>query len=236
MLNNARSKADYEAFFKQDQIAQEAIKAKLEAPIKAQRAKEEFERTANNAATYHRRIALGLVENAWTDPSKPFIDPSDEAALVAYNRQSAEEFAQAYIPQGWYPSAHNREILMDFFFNRGIYQISAREFAAAYKAIKREPGIFEEKPIPVQHVPVAQAPASVIEDLENLPRLPLNHKTALSYKKHDSGDMIGYDPATGRFDKVYTPAMQDQLSASEFKRVFNIPSSYNAELRHNGGR
>ena len=96
MLNNARSKADYEAFLKQDQIEQEAIKAKLEAPIKAQRAKEEFERTANNAAIYHRRIALGLVENAWTDPNKPFIDPNDEAALEAYNRQSAIDFANEY--------------------------------------------------------------------------------------------------------------------------------------------
>src|ERR1700679_3829197 len=99
MFNNARSKADYEAFLKQDQIEQKAIKAKIEAPIRAQKAREEFERTANNAATYHRRIALGLVENAWTDPNKPFIDPNDHISLEAYNRESAIGFANEYLNQ-----------------------------------------------------------------------------------------------------------------------------------------
>lgn len=234
-----RARKDYESFKKQDDLEQAAIKARLEAPLKAQKAKEEFERTANAAATFQRRVSLGLKEHAWIDPDKPFIDPNDEAAIAEYNGKSGGEFADEYLSKGWYPSERNKDILLDFFWNRGIYQISAREFAAAFKAIKREPGIFEEKPVPVQHVPVAHAPQPIVEedDLENLPRLRHDHQyPAPGLHKRDTQQTYkGLDPNTGN-ERKYTQVEVDNMSAEQFKRVFSIPTTHLGKYTFSGGR
>jgi hypothetical protein len=231
-----RARKDYEEFIRQDDLEQQKLADKLMAPIRAQKAKEEFERTANAAATFQRRVSLGLNEHAWIDPDKPYIDPNDEAAIAEYNGKSGGEFADEYLSKGWYPSERNKDILLDFFWNRGIHQISAREFAAAFKAIKREPGIFEEKPIPVQHVPVAPVQQEDIQpDWNALPRLPIDHKTPIATKRDIDQPQMGIDPNTGK-QRLYSDFEISNMSAEVYKRIFQIPTTHLGKYSFGGGR
>jgi hypothetical protein len=236
-FSSDRERREYEAWKKQDDAEQARLKERLEAPIKLAKIKADFEQTANRQATFHRRVALGLVENAWIDPSKPFIDPNDHVSLEAFNRASAIDFANEYLNQGWYPSEHNKQVLLDFLTNRGIYQISAREFAAAFKAIKREPGIFEDKPAPAPRpVPVAQAPIEQEPDWDALPRLPIDHKSPIAYKRDEHEQTFsGTDPNTGKPVKL-TAREVDLLSADEYKAIFHVPNVQLGKYSFNGGR
>ena len=214
-----RERLEYEKFIEEDRKEQEAIAARLEAPLKLKALEEEMNQTVRKLQQTKRRQVLGYEE-------QPYISP--EVAGMVMSHDEAAEFnkreAQAFVNEnpGWYPSQENIQTLLGYFSNRGINIIDRKMLKAAFVSLKRD-GLFEEEPKPEQRPKPVAEPAPV-DDLESLPRLPLGHQVPASYKRETQATYTGVDPDTGR-ERTYTQVEVDNMPADLFKRVFAVPTT-----------
>jgi hypothetical protein len=136
----------------------------------------------------------------------------------AFNRQSAEQFV-AQTPEH-YPSPRNFDLLTQYFLRNDCEIVSVDMWAVAFRKFM-ECGLLESAPLPPE--PVSPAPAQ--EDIERLPRLPLNHQSPIAYKQEPDGSQEGWDLATGE-RRVYSSYEIKMLSSDDYKRAFGVPTTY----------
>jgi hypothetical protein len=216
-----RERLEYEKFIEEDRREQEVIAARLEAPLKLKALEEEMNQTVRKLQQTKRHQALGYEEQPYISPELQNITmPMDETQ--AFNKREAVAFMNETPEWEAYATKENGQILASYFTNRGIVIVDRKMLKAAFVSLKRD-GLFEEKPEPEPCSKPVADPAPV-EDLDNLPRLPLGHQVPAAYKRETQATYTGIDPDTGR-ERTYTQVEVDNMPADVFKRTFSVPTT-----------
>lgn len=215
-----RERNEWNKFIEEDRREQEAIAARLEAPLKLKALEQEMNETVRKLQEAKRRQVLGYEEQPYISPEvhKVWLSPEE---TIAFNKKEAEAFVNE-TPE-WFPTKENIETLMHYFTNRGITVIDRKMYKAAFISLKRD-GLFEEKPKPEPPAKPVVDPTPV-EDFDNLPRLPLGHQVPAAYKREIQATYRGIDPDTGQ-EREFTQLEVDRMSGDLFKKVFAVPTTH----------
>jgi hypothetical protein len=239
-FNNERDKQAYDAWKKQDDIEQQKLTEKLMAPIRAQKAKEEFERTANAAFTQARKLALyGNTDRVFVSPRVLGIirgtEPMTEEQMNSFADAEARAFKDENPDFAQYNNAANIDIIISMYSERDFPVCCRDMLKSAFLILKRD-GLLEPNPIPVQRTVAPVQSDNIEPDWDAIPRLPIDHKTPIAYKRQDTEQTFtGTDPLTGK-PITLTARQVDLLSAAEYKAIFHVPNMHLGKYSFGGGR
>lgn len=231
-MGSERINSEIRAFLEQERKQEQAIADKKAADEAIEKAKQDIIENHRKTAALQKQLNQGIKVKPFITPGLRYIEDETErnkfnnAECVAFYKENPE----------WHPYAtnpENRAMLIDYFVDRGdglLLDLYDRHMLkAAFELLRRDGLLIEPEPVKFTAVNV---PTEAEEDFSAIPRLDINSvRPPLFHKEPAYGDMQGYNPATGRFDKVYTRAEQDALSAEQFRKVFNIPTTYNKTLK-----
>jgi hypothetical protein len=228
---SAREREEWKKFQEEDQREQAAILERIEAPLKLKRLESEISQNTAKLWREKRKQVLGVVEEAYVPDDIWRMKFNDADEVHKFTSAEASAFCDDRT-LGWKGTPENIETLLSYFYNRpevprcfGVPVVDRRMYRAAFLSLKGA-GVFDEdvpKPSPK---PVAElAPVPAQEDIERLPRLPLNHQSPIAYKQESHGSQEGRDLMTGE-RRVYSSYEIDMLSSDDYKRAFGVPTTY----------
>jgi hypothetical protein len=239
-FENARDRQAYDAWKKQDDIEQARIKARLEAPIKAAKIREEFEANANRVFTQARKLALyGNDDKVYVSPRVLGImrgsEPMTEEQLNFFAAAEAEAFKAENPDFALYNNPTNIDLMISMYSERDFPVCCRDKLKSAFVILKRD-GLLEPNPIPVQRTVAPVQSDNIEPDWDAIPRLPISYHTPIAYKRQDTEQKFtGTDPATGK-PITLTARQVDLLSAAEYKAIFHVPNMHLGKYTFSGGR
>lgn len=221
-MGSERINSEIRAFLEQERKQEQAIADKKAADEAIEKAKQDIIENHRKTAALQKQLNHGIKVKPFITPGLRYIEDETErnkfnnAECVAFYKENPE----------WHPYAtnpENRAMLIDYFVDRGdglLLDLYDRHMLKAAFELLRRDGLLIEPVVKFTsvNVPTETLPATIEEDLEALPRLPLDFRMPMSHKRDTSGQE-GIDPFTGE-RKHYSDFEIGRMSAETYRRTF----------------
>lgn len=216
---NERDRISRRAAMRELEREEKELFERLERPLILKRLESELNQNTQKLMQLKRQQALGIEEQPYISEQVKNLSFSSEEELAAFNRAETKAFRDATAE--WHPTSNNVSTLIAYYTNRGINVIDRTMLKSAYLLLKKSGLLDEPEPEPTPAPVAAPVAEAQEENFDNIPRLPLDFRSPVAWKRDTQEIHKGIDLTTGQ-PREYTQFEVDRMSAEEFARCFVV--------------